>query len=78
MSESKWHKICGRKVVYREPSYKGAGFGQAGFCIKCGSFPIVEEDIIFEIDDNTVERFYEEIKLWCVMKKEKIPEDLEK
>lgn len=53
------------------------GFEQAGLCLKCDAFPILQEDIIFEIDDNRIERFYEEIKLWCVVEKEAISENLD-
>ena len=53
------------------------GFEQAGLCLKCDAFPIPQEDIIFEIDDNRVERFYEEIKLWCIIVKEAISENLD-
>ena len=77
MSKLKWHKNCGGKIVYQKPIEKGVGFEQAGLCLKCDAFPILQEDIIFEIDDNRVERFYEEIKLWCVIVKEAISENLD-
>lgn len=78
MSETKWHKKCGGKVVYREPEKEGAGFEQAGMCLKCDSFPIYEENIIFKISEEKVERFYEDTKLWWIVKKEEIPENLDK
>ena len=76
MSENKWHKNCGGKVVYQKPIEKGVGFEQAGLCLKCDEFPILQEDIIFEIDDNRVERLYEESKEWRIVQKEDIPENL--
>ena len=53
------------------------GFEQAGLCLKCDAFPILQEDIIFEIDDNRVERFYEKSKEWQIVSKEVISENLE-
>ncbi|KKM95876.1 hypothetical protein LCGC14_1183740 [marine sediment metagenome] len=77
MSKSKWHKNCGGKVVYQKPIERGVGFEQAGLCLKCDEFPILQEDIIFEIDDNSVERLYEEFKEWRIIKKEDISESLD-
>jgi len=77
LSKSKWHKNCGGKVVYQKPIERGVGFEQAGLCLKCDEFPILQEDIIFEIDDNSVERLYEEFKEWRIIKKEDISESLD-
>ena len=45
----KRHKGCGGEVVWREPSKEAmpqAWFKRAGFCLKCGTFPINIEDIV--------------------------------
>lgn len=77
LSELKWHKNCGGKVVYQKPIEKGVGFKQAGMCLKCDAFPILQEDIIFEIDKKRVERFYDESKKWRIVQKEAISENLD-
>jgi len=76
---NKWHKGCGGVVMYQKPLEKGVSFEEAGFCKKCEEFPISQEDIIFEIDEGKVERFYDnkEIKSWKIVLKEDIPEVLE-
>jgi len=78
LSKNKWHKNCGGKVVYQKPIERGVGYEQAGLCLKCDGFPILQEDIIFEIDDNRVERLYEESKEWRIIQKEAISENLDK
>jgi len=79
LSKTKWHKDCGGKVVYQKPIEKGVGFEQAGLCLKCNAFPIVEEDIIFEIDKDKVEKFYGNKKtpLWSIVNKKDISEKLD-
>ena len=70
----KWHKNCGGVVKYQKPM-SDAHFGQAGFCIKCESFPLTQEEIIFEIDDQKVERFFDN-KEWRIVNKNQIKEKL--
>jgi len=77
LSKHKWHKECGGKVVYQKPIEKGVWFEQAGLCLKCEAFPLVEEEIIFEIDQNKVERFYEDCQEWRILSKKTISEKLE-
>jgi hypothetical protein len=43
----KIHKNCGGKVVYREPD-SPTYYSYAGYCLRCEQFPISEEDIVFE------------------------------
>lgn len=74
--KEKWHKHCGGKVVYREPSTIGVGFGQAGFCLKCDAYPIVEEDIIFKLKDDLFERLNDK-KIWKVLKYKDLSEVLD-
>lgn len=76
MSENKWHKVCGGKVVYREGTSQDH-FEFAGMCLKCNEYPIIEEDIIFEIDKDNVERFYNEFDKWNIVSKQEICEKLE-
>ena len=54
------------------------GFEQAGLCLKCDAFPIVEENIIFEIDNNRVEKLYgnKETPFWSIVFKKDISEKL--
>ena len=52
-----------------------AHFEEAGVCIKYESFPLLEEEIIFEIDDRKVERFYDN-KEWKIVNKNQIKEKL--
>ena len=52
-----------------------AHFEEAGFCLKCESFPLLEEEIIFEIDDQKVERFYDNEE-WRIVQKNQIKEKL--
>lgn len=64
----KWHKNCGGRVEYQkplEPTY----FNQAGYCMRCGEFPIVEENIIFKVPDG-----YEILigEKWEIISKEQI------
>ena len=73
--EEKWHKKCGGKVVYREPSEKGAGFKQAGYCLKCDEFPILQEDIIFKLEDGKFERLTKD--KWEVLEYKDLPETLD-
>ena len=79
----KWHKDCGGIVRYKEGK-KGCGFEKAGECQKCGCFPLNEENIIFEIDKEKVERFYEPCEScgrgsskWLIVSKKSIKEILE-
>jgi len=51
MLKRKIHKDCGGTVVYREP-YAPTHFSYAGYCLKCEAFPIPQEDIIFEDEQN--------------------------
>lgn len=79
MSKNKWHKDCGGKVVYQKPIEKGVGFEQAGECQKCLEYPLLEEEIIFEIDKDHVERFYGEkaTQGWKIVNKGILKEKLE-
>jgi len=77
LGANKWHKNCGGKVVYQKPIEEGVGFEQAGLCLKCDAFPITEENIIFELNEKEVERFYEDTKLWWRIKKEELSENLD-
>lgn len=78
MTKQKWHKNCGGKVVYREPEQEGVGFERAGFCLKCEAFPIVQEDIIFKINANVYERFYDDkFPSWRITTKGKLKEVLD-
>ena len=52
-----------------------AHFEEAGFCLKCEAFPLFVEEIIFEIDDQKVERFYDN-KEWKIVNKNQIKEKL--
>ena len=75
---NKWHKNCGGVVMYQKPLEKGVSFEEAGFCKKCKEFPIVEENIIFDVGaPEGVERFYENDQKWKIVLKEDIPEVLE-
>ena len=73
----KWHKDCGGIVRYQKPMFD-AHFKKAGFCIKCESFPLMTEDIIFEIDNQKVERFYDnkENPGWRIINRNQIKEKL--
>ena len=71
----KWHKNCGGKVVYREPSQIGVGFEKAGFCFKCDAYPLSEEEIIFKLEDGKFERFTKD--KWEIKEYKELPETLE-
>lgn len=73
----KWHKNCGGKVMYQKPMEKGVGFKEAGKCLKCNFFPILEEDIIFEVDEKKVEIMNEREKKWNIAFKHHLKEVLE-
>ena len=74
--EEKWHKNCGGRVVYREPDQIKAGFGEAGFCLKCDAFPIVQEDIIFKLElSGKYERLTN--NEWKIFRREDLPETLD-
>ena len=70
----KWHKDCGGIVKYQKPMYD-THFEEAGFCTKCEAFPLFVEEIIFEIDEQKVERFYDN-KEWRIVDKNQIKEKL--
>lgn len=74
----KWHKNCGGIVKYQKPMFD-TSFEQAGFCIKCESFPLTQEEIIFEVDDQKVERFYDnkETPSWRIVNKNQLKETIE-
>lgn len=76
MNEKKWHKYCGGKVVYQEPPFK-TYFEFGGYCLKCEEFPILEEDIIFKIDDNKYEKFIDNTIGWKIYKKKELEEILD-
>ena len=74
---NKWHKDCGGKIVNQMPLQEGVGFKKAGYCLKCDDFPIVEEDIIFEVGDGKYERLMKD-NSWKVMTIDELPEKLER
>lgn len=47
----KTHRNCGGKVIWKEPEFD-ACYERAGYCTKCGEYPITIEDIIFEEEDE--------------------------
>ena len=73
----KWHKDCGGKVMYQKPLEKGVGFEQARFCLKCDVFPLIQEEIIFEIGHDKFERFDDNIQEWRIVSKKTLSENLE-
>jgi hypothetical protein len=73
---NKWHKKCGGKVVYQKP-LKNGEFEQAGFCLKCNAFPLIQEEIIFEIDQDKVEKFHKRSQEWHIISRKSISENLE-
>ena len=77
MTKAMWHKNCGGKVKYQKPLQDDAGFEQAGFCLKCEAFPIVQENIIFKVGGLVYERFYDKSQNWKIISKNHIKETLE-
>ena len=84
MSKLKWHKNCGGTVLYKEGP-KGCRFERAGECQTCGAFPLNQEEILFEIDKDQVERFFEPCETcglgesqWNIVSKNDIKEVLQK
>ena len=79
--DEKWHRSCGGKVVYREPSEKGVGFEQAGYCLKCDAYPIKEENIIFKLENGMFERLNEDKYMnedkWEILEYNDLPEKLD-
>lgn len=77
-TKRKWHKNCGGSVLYKEGK-RGCGFEQAGECQNCSAFPLNECEIIFEINEREVERFYDkkEISAWRIVDKKNLKERLE-
>jgi hypothetical protein len=47
MKERKVHKGCGGTVIWQEPDFH-TYYDFAGLCIKCGAFPLAEEEIEFK------------------------------
>jgi len=72
----KWHVNCGGIVKYQKPMFN-AHFGQAGFCTKCETFPLLQEEIMFEIDDQNIELFDDNKNSgWKIINKNQLEEKL--
>ena len=76
-SERKFHRSCGGVVVYRESHNPDFHFSYAGFCLKCEGYPIVQKNIIFQLENGKFERLNKEKKEWEILIFEELPENLD-
>ena len=73
--ELKWHKNCGGTVVYRE-GLPEDNFGHAGFCLKCDAFPLLQEEIIFQLENGKYERLNDKDKKWEILDRNQLKENI--